>query len=321
MFSDDEIDVIDCDMKVAGVGGHICHAFDKWYSVEKDNKNTHMFYFDGISKKKRTTFYKITDVSNSYYLLQADGEICRWINLEKKKSGYLRNIGSEIVEHLPKIVQFFEKYNLNIEKHLSSYSGAYNYREATKEIYIWIKLHYNYIFAHIYPDARETYSVRVSKKSEMGPYLNRIASLNVENTEHIFGCCELTERYTKSKGVKFPFRYDDLRKISLDKHIYTFRCWDDKDFQLYISGDALVSSQNEFSEFPSSEEIANEVFDEIQIYIKDEIDKKNRRISISSKMHYQSKRVIALLDALCADRGYTGEYWSPGTMHYIITTP
>lgn len=321
MFSDDEIDVIECDMKVAGVGGNICHAFDKWYSVEKDNKNTHMFYFDGISKKKRTTFYKMIHIGNSYYILQADGEICRWINLEKKKSGYLYNIVTEIVEHLPKIMQIFEKYNLNIEKYLFYGPAAYNYRETTKEIYIWIKLHYNYIFAHIYPDARETFSARVSKQSEFGLILNRIASLNVENTERVYGCCELAERCIKSKGIKFPFRYDELRKISLDKHIYTFRSWDDKVFQLYISGDALASSQNEFSEFPSSEEIAKEVINEIEIYILDEIDKKNRRISISSKMHYKSKRVIAWLNALCANRGYTGEYWSPGTMHYIITLP
>ncbi len=319
-LSEFDAEVVKCDMKVAEVDGDILHIFDKWYAVVKDCKHTHMFNFNGISKT-RTTFYKMSHIYKDYYFLQANGAQSRWINFDKKKSDYVNSSITQMIladGHMKKIMPVFEKYNLNIEKYLFTSYAPFNYHQPTQEIYIWSSLHYNYIFAHIYPDSRETFSVRVSKQSEIGPYLDRIAGYNVENTTRIFGCCELSERYLKSTGIKFPFSPRELNKISLDKNTYNFHYSKGKVFTLFIAGDAL-SQKNEFSEFPHHDDIVKDVINEIKVFIKDEISKKNRKITIPYEKHYDSKPIIAWLNDFCAEHKYTGTYYSESSNYYINT--
>ena len=316
------IGIIIADMVAASVRGEIVHLDKEFYALKNDSMFSYWFRFDGISET-RTQFYKMSHLYKEYYtLIDKNDEHTVWYNCRTKRVG---GIGYKTPRHLikngimKKMIPIFEKYNMNITYCAFYYSPwnnlIFHYDENVDSVYIYIKMHYNLIFAHVYNDNREPFSMRINKQSSLGTCVQKIAKHQVANTEKFIGSCELVERIIKSNYTNFPFAPNELKSISLTDSTYKFHYSDDKHFSLQFNGDAII--QDEFSEFPHSNEIVKEVIGEITQIIKAQITKKIRKITITDIQHYNSKPVITWLDNFCLQHGYTYEY---NTSDYTIKT-
>lgn len=301
------------DMVGAGLEKHyIEHAAGDMYVLRSGDAYTHWFRFTGDISKS-TTFHKMTHIYKDYYILYQYGQIgCLYNCVTKNSKNILYQASIDFINdgRMAAIMQIFDNFNLSAS--LAFHGKVSSSYQDDGHIYIWCKLHYNYIFAHLFPQksAHAPITFRVSKQSEIAPYLNRIASLNVLNTAHTFGCCELTERYLNSKGIVFPFKADELTKISLADSVYTFHYGDKKVFKLRIDGNKLapmVAEQVQYDGHMPSSFYIEQAIKKIDEHIKNEAKIGSDPIFIQYDWHRFTPEIITWLDGLCKHFGYKSD--------------
>lgn len=298
------------DMVGAGLEKHyIEHAAGDMYVLRSGDAYTHWFRFTGDISKS-TTFHKMTHIYKDYYILYQYGQIgCLYNCVTKNSKNILYQASIDFINdgRMAAIMQIFDNFNLSAS--LAFHGKVSSSYQDDGHIYIWCKLHYNYIFAHLFPQksAHAPITFRVSKQSEIAPYLNRIASLNVLNTAHTFGCCELTERYLNSKGIVFPFKADELTKISLADSVYTFHYGDKKVFKLRIDGNKLapmVAEQVQYDGHMPSSFYIEQAIKKIDELIKKEAKSGSNPVCVPYHMILNSRPIITWLDNLCKKHDY-----------------
>lgn len=313
------------DMVDAGLEKHrIEHVAGNMYLLKSGDTCTHWFRFTGGI----TTFHKMTHLYKDYYILYQNRHPQFWYNCVTKNCAEIENDTCHGLIRdgiMADVLQIFEKNNLHISR---AFSNRVTYIcKVEGSVYIWFHLKYNYIFAHVFPlcEARENILFRVNKQSEIAPYLNRIAGLNVENTARTFGCCELTERYLKSTGFTFPFRAEQLTKISREYDIYSFH-YDGKIFNLRATSDALAHIEEPKKEVeypghkPSSYHV-EQAIKKIDKHIQMVANSGSNSVFIWYDWHRFTPEIITWLDNLCKHFGYKSDIVNRGYRIFFYGEP
>lgn len=295
-------------VKKAGLDSHIIeHAAGAMYVLTNgDDMPTHWFKFVDIAST--IVFEKIAHLYKDYYVIYINGVPHSWYNRVTKNSDEIKNYTSIALIRegiMADVLRTFETHNLHIT-HAFSYRATYFYK-ADGNLYIWMRLKYNYVFAHVFPlhAARENVLFRVSKQSQIGPYLQQIAGKNVKNTENNFGCCELTERYLNSTGIVFPFPAHEQFTISLIEMTYHFY-YENKEFKLRIDGNKLVptTTVEQFDGHMPSSYYVELAIKRIDEHIKKEAKSGTNPVFVPYNMIMDSQPIITWLDNLCKKYDY-----------------